>query len=165
MSIILIVTILVIILQTVHEIKLKFVHKNVSFNVLKSLYLIRTNTHTCIHNMFLVLLLLDTVLPLQSRLQQQQASASMSYTAATLGQPSPNDPLFGKIYILYVIPNDPISQQAWGMVRGFEKLLVQDATRINPRPEWLNVAPTILRIKDKAVFFKISSLSTDYLHT
>lgn len=65
---------------------------------------------------------------------------------------SVNDPLANKIMVLYVLPRDPASQNALQLIQGdFPEILIQDASQIYPRPNWLQGVPTIIVVSDKSV--------------
>ena len=68
------------------------------------------------------------------------------------GDNGPQNPLDKKVMVLYIIPGDQISMQAYQMVVDYPEILVQDARAINPRPAWLTKVPTVVMVTNKMVY-------------
>ena len=65
---------------------------------------------------------------------------------------SPQGPLDKKIMVLYLVPGEPVSMQAWQMVVDYPEVLVQDARQIQPKPQWLQGVPTVVMVNNKAIY-------------
>jgi len=64
----------------------------------------------------------------------------------------PQGPLDKKVMVLYVVPGEKVSMQAWQMVVDYPEVLVQDARQITPRPQWLAGVPTVVMVGTKTVY-------------
>jgi hypothetical protein len=86
--------------------------------------------------------------------QQQGMNMGMSQQQGMpdSGGNGPQGPLDKKVMVLYIIPGDQISMQAYQMVVDYPEILVQDARAINPRPAWLTRVPTVVMVTNKMVY-------------
>ena len=89
-------------------------------------------------------------MPQQGMGMHQQGMGMMSMPQG--GDNGPQNPLEKKVMVLYIIPGDQISMQAYQMVVDYPEILVQDARAINPRPTWLTRVPTVVMVTNKMVY-------------
>jgi hypothetical protein len=68
-----------------------------------------------------------------------------------MAQQQPQNVLNGKVYVLYILPQDANSEKALQLARLAPGIHVQDIRSLNVRPPWLTTVPTLLRISDKDI--------------
>jgi hypothetical protein len=85
-------------------------------------------------------------------MQRPAAAAAPKYPPGQ--RPMSHDPMSFKSYILYVIPEDRLSQRAQEIAAKFNDVHVQNILQIPPqrRPAWLNGAPILVSLQTNKAY-------------